>query len=125
MNLSAVRPLYIIEHTKDTVMDKLNILFSNKYLRMFLLLLCGVLINYVLQPVPKIMLETLQNSVVLKFIILFMTGMISVYPLDGDELYHIMLGSILLLILFKMLREYDLYKKNTKHETYKNNYYVV
>jgi len=78
------------------------------------MLICSVLIGYTLQPVPQWLSNLFDKSNSFKFIILFLTGITAVYPLDGNEIYYIIFGSLSVLILFAVFRKYDSFKEIEK-----------
>ncbi len=84
-----------------------NNIFSNNYLRVFLLLITGVYMGYTLQPVPKWLNKMFDTSILLKFAILFIAGSISLYPLNNNSLMWVTVGSILTLGLFQYMRKMD------------------
>lgn len=85
----------------------LNSSLSNNYLRMFLMLTCGVFAGYTLQPVPKWLNNIFDTSHLLKFLILFFGGVTAVYPLDGNELFLVFVSSVSILFVFELLRQFD------------------
>ncbi len=84
-----------------------NNILSNDYLRVLLLLITGVFMGYTLQPVPKWLNKMFDTSILLKFIVLFIAGSISLYPLNNNSLMWITIGSILTLVLFQYMRKMD------------------
>ena len=82
------------------------------------MLLCGVLIGYTLYPVPPWLSELFNTSQLLKFIVLFMTGITAVYPVNGDELFLVFVCSALILLLFELLRQFNFNRleKNKKQK---------
>ena len=104
----------MVVNVKEFTHAFLNQTFFSNYIRMFIMLICGVLIGYTLQPVPQWLSNLFDTSNLFKFIILFLTGVTAVYPLDGDEIYHIVFGSLLVLILFSVFRRYDHVKEPKK-----------
>jgi hypothetical protein len=84
-----------------------NNILSNDYLRVLLLLITGVFMGYTLQPVPKWLNKMFDTSILLKFIVLFIAGSISLYPLNNNSLMWITVGSILTLGLFQYMRKID------------------
>jgi hypothetical protein len=83
---------------------------------MTVMLTCGVLAGYTLQPVPKWLSNLFNTSHVFKFLILFFAGVTAVYPLDGNELFLVFVCSISILFVFELLRYFD-----TKDDELKNN----
>lgn len=90
-----------------------NSLFNN-YVRIFIMLICGVFMGYTLQPVPHWLTNLFDTSNIFKFFILFFAGVTAVYPLDNNEIYYIFFGSLLILVLFSFFRRYDK-KATTPH----------
>jgi hypothetical protein len=99
----------------DTIINKIvifnNFILHNDYLRTILLLVTSVFMGYVLQPVPKWLNNLFNTSNILKFFILFITGSIVIYPLNKYNIYHVIVSSILVLVLFHSARQYDEYLK--------------
>jgi len=92
----------------DYITKNYNNLLSINLTRIFLLLITSVYIGYTLQPVPKVLNNLFDNSNLFKFLILFICGSTSLYPLDNNKLLYILISSILILILFNYLRSKDI-----------------
>jgi hypothetical protein len=101
----------MVVNVKEFTHAFLNETLANNFVRMFIMLLCGVFIGYTLQPVPHWLSNLFDTSNLLKFSVLLFAGITAVYPLDGDEIYYIVFGSLFILILFNIFRNYDK-KKN-------------
>lgn len=94
-----------------------NKLLGNDYFRIFFLLITGVFIGYTLQPVPKWLNYLFDNSIIFKFIILFMVGIIAGHPLDKSKTFKVALGAFIVLFLFYLARQIDvLIEKQKKKE---------
>ena len=92
--------------------DFTNKFFENNYFRNVVLVVSAVLIGYALQPVPKWLNHLFNTSLTLRFLILFITGYVAVYPVNKNDKYIIFwigLYSILLLLGFHLLRKMDDY----------------
>jgi len=87
--------------------DEFNYLFKSDRLRLSLLLIISIFLGYTLQPVPKLLNKIFNNSMTFKFLIIFMLGLLTVYPLDINELYIIFYSTIAILLIFELLRLYD------------------
>lgn len=81
--------------------------YINNYIRIITLLLTGIMIGYVLHPVPRWILYLLENSNLFKFMILFYAGYIATYPMDKQKFYIVLGGSIGILFLFHLARKLD------------------
>lgn len=102
----------------ENSIDFNNNLLENNYFRTIILLVSGVFIGYVLQPVPKWLNYLFNTSFTLKFLILFITGCVAVYPVNKNNKYIIFwigLCSVLLLLVFKLARKIDDYIKLGKN----------
>lgn len=84
-----------------------NTLFQSNTLRFFIFLLASICLGYVLQPVPVWLNTLFNNSDVFKYIILVTVGICATYPVDGAEIFNILVGSFIILALFKLFRTYD------------------
>ena len=84
-----------------------NKIFKNNYLRMILLLISSVFMGYTLQPVPKWLNNLFDTSNILKFFILFISGALVVYPLNEENIIYVTVCSILVLVIFNVLRKYE------------------
>ena len=102
----------------DTIILKQNRFLENNYLRMILLLVSGVFMGYTLQPVPKWLNNLFDTSNVLKFLVLFVSGAIAVYPLTQENIIIVTLCSVIVLFIFQMARNHDkkLEDKNKKQQ---------
>ena len=103
----------MVVNVKEVTHAFLNNTFANNYLRMLIMLLCGVFIGYTLQPVPQWLSHLFDTSNFFKFIVLFLAGLTAVYPLDQNEIYDIILGSLTVLLIFNLLRRF---KNDTPHK---------
>ena len=63
--------------------------------------------GYTLQPVPKWLNNLFDTSNILKFLVLFISGAIAVYPLTQENIIIVTLCSIIVLFLFQMARTHD------------------
>ena len=63
----------------------------------------------------------IKNSNIFKFIILFVTACIYVYPLNIQHLINIVVCSILALVIFEGIRIYDKYVEEKEKENKKTN----
>lgn len=91
----------------DTIVNKINILLKNDNLRISLLIITGIFAGYTLNPVPKLLNNLFHNSHLFKFIILLILGILAVHPIDKNELFYIIITSIIILIIFEITRLYD------------------
>ena len=91
----------------DYITNKYNNILSIDFIRILLLLLTSVYIGYTLQPVPETLNNLFNNSNLFKFLILFICGSTSLYPLDDQKIMYIFISSIIILLLFNYLRNLD------------------
>jgi len=94
----------------------INYPFTFDTVRILLLLITTVLVGYTLQPIPKWLDKLFNTSIFFKFIILFIIGLISVYPITPFNLIIVFMFSIVVLVLFSISRYVDVYieKNNEK-----------
>lgn len=92
----------------------LNILFENIYLKNLLFLLSGILMGYTLQPVPEWLNHLFNTSIILKFIILFISCISILHPMDSEKIIISFVCCTLTLILFEISRRKDVEKKMKK-----------
>lgn len=85
----------------------LNNIFKNNYIRFVLLLCSSVFMGYTLQPVPQWLNNLFNTSNILKFLVLFISGCTTLYPIDKNNIVWIIFGSILTLVLFEYARYLD------------------
>ncbi len=102
----------------DNIVKVNNSILQNNHLRMLLLLVSGVFMGYTLQPVPKWLNNLFDTSNVLKFLVLFVSGAIAVYPLTQENIIIVTLCSVIVLFIFQMARNHDkkLEDKNKKQQ---------
>lgn len=84
-----------------------NKLFENNYIRIFTLLFAGIMIGYILQPVPRWINNLFNGSLLFKFFILFISGSIALYPLDKYKIVLIITCSFGILLVFHLARKID------------------
>jgi len=76
---------------------------------MMLFMISGIFLGYTLEPIPKTLDKLFKNSIIFKFIIIFVAGCIYVYPLNIEHIINILVCSIIALVLFEGIRMYDKY----------------
>ena len=76
----------------------------NDFFRLLSTLLTGILLGYTLQPVPKWLNNLFDNSNIFKFIIIFITGIISTYPIDTSKIINSFISSVIILVIFFVFR---------------------
>jgi hypothetical protein len=86
------------------MLDNINNILSDGFIKYFLLIMTSIFIGYTLQPVPEKLNYLFNNSYLFKFMILFITGILFTHPINCYEIYVIFIISIIILLLFKMLR---------------------
>lgn len=86
----------------------INTLLQDDKIHIALTLFAGVLLGYVLEPVPKFASYLFKNSFITRTIILILVG-ITVFarPLTREELVIIIVASIAIQLLYSLLRNYD------------------
>lgn len=73
-----------------------------------LTLFSGVLLGYVLEPVPKFASYLFKNSFITRTIILIVVGIVTfARPLTQNELLTIVVSSVAIQALYSALRKYD------------------
>lgn len=88
----------------DTITNSLNRIFSNSTVRMFAFLFASVWLGYTLQPVPDWLNRIFDTSNIVKFLVIFTVGILSFYPLDNEEVKNIFVDTIIVMIIFKLIR---------------------
>ena len=104
----------VVTPVVDTVINAQNVLLTNNYLRILILLVSGVFMGYTLYPVPKFMDKLFETSNIFKFIILFSAGLVAVYPVNKENILWVGLCSAGTLLLFHLFRKYEEYKEKEK-----------
>ena len=84
-----------------------NNALSNDYIRTFIIIISGVFIGYTIQPIPKWLNNIFDTSYIFKFLVLFYTGVIALYPLTQNNIKWITTGTIFCIYLFEMFRKYN------------------
>jgi len=105
----------------DNIVNMNNYIYQNNSVRMMLFIISGVFLGYTLEPIPKTLEKLFKNSNIFKFIILFVTACIYVYPLNIQHLINIVVCSILALVIFEGIRIYDIYVEEKEKENKKTN----
>ena len=100
----------------DNIVNMNNYIYQNNSVRMMLFIISGVFLGYTLEPIPKTLEKLFKNSNIFKFIILFVTACIYVYPLNIQHLINIVVCSILALVIFEGIRIYDKYVEEKEKE---------
>jgi hypothetical protein len=95
-----------MDQSTENDVTPINIVLQNEFFRTFLLLLTGVLIGYTLQPVPRWLSSLMDKSHLFKFMILWIVGLVTLYPINKKKLIEITLGSIAVLVVFQLLRQF-------------------
>ena len=71
-------------------------------------LFSGVLLGYVLEPVPKFASHLFKNSFLTRTLILIFVGIVTfARPLTQNELITIVVASVAIQLLYSGLRKYD------------------
>jgi len=96
------------------IANSLNTILQNIYLRNFIFIIAGVFIGYTLQPVPIWLNHLFNTSHLLKFIILFISGVSVLYPMDENKIIITFCCSILALFLFYIFRNKKTERKMQK-----------
>lgn len=103
----------------DGIVNMNNLIYQNNSIRMMLFMISGIFLGYTLEPIPKTLDKLFKNSIIFKFIIIFVAGCIYVYPLNIEHIINILVCSIIALVLFEGIRMYDKYiedKEKIKEE---------
>jgi hypothetical protein len=97
-------------NNNNSVIEKIvtinNNIFSNDYIRTFVIIISGVFIGYTIQPIPKWLNNIFDNSQLFKFFVLFYTGAIALYPLTKDKIKWIIVSVLVIMYLFRVFRNY-------------------
>jgi hypothetical protein len=86
----------------------------NDFFKLLSTLLTGILLGYTLQPVPKWLNNLFDNSNIFKFIIIFITGIISTYPIDISKIINSFISSVIILVIFFVFRYIDKIEEKDK-----------
>ncbi len=89
------------------MINQFNNILSYNYIRIFLLIISGVFIGYTLQPVPTWLNNLFNTSIILKFLVLFIVGIVAVYPVNENNILWVFIGSVCTLYIFHLFRLYD------------------
>lgn len=83
-------------------------------IKILLMLVSSVFIGYTLQPVPKWLNKLFDTSFLFKFFIIFISGLIAVFPISPRKFIYVLIFSIITLALFSASRYVDkiIEKKN-------------
>ena len=97
----------VVTPVVDRVIDAQNVLLTNNYLRILIMIVTGVFMGYTLQPVPKWLNNLFDTSHVFKFLIIFFAGLVAVYPINKQNIMWVSLCSVATLLLFHLFRKYQ------------------
>jgi hypothetical protein len=100
----------------DGIVNTNNFIYQNNSIRMMLFIISGVFLGYTLEPIPKTLDKLFKTSIIFKFLILFVTACIYVYPLNIHHIINIVICSIMALVIFEGIRIYDKYIENKEKE---------
>ena len=92
----------------------LNTILQNIYLRNFIFIIAGVFMGYTLQPVPVWLNHLFNTSQLLKFGVLFISGVSVLYPMDENKMTITLGCSILALFVFYIFRNKKMEEKMHK-----------
>lgn len=92
-----------------------NWILRNDFIRIFLLIALNVAIGYTFQPVPKWVNNLFDTSTLFKFVIMFVLGCVSVYPLNATNLLWVLVCTVVVLLFMAGLRKLD--KKEAEIKT--------
>lgn len=115
----------------STILEKTSSVISYPIsydsLKIFLLLTSSILLGYTLQPVPKWLNKLFDTSHLLKFIIIFISGLIAVYPVTPRNFMYVTIFSIVVLVIFSILRYVDTWlgKEEPKLMEKKESFYYL
>jgi len=91
----------------DKIVQQKNNILKNNYTRIAILIITGVFMGYTLQPVPTWLNNIFNTSHVFKFIILYLAGLVAVYPVSEENMKWVFFGTVLALTLFQIMRQFD------------------
>ena len=100
----------------DGIVNMNNFIYQNNSIRMMLFIISGVFLGYTLEPIPKTLDKLFKTSIIFKFLILFVTACIYVYPLNIHHIINIVICSIMALVIFEGIRIYDKYIEDKEKE---------
>ena|SRR3989338_3276155 len=86
------------------IVDNINMVLSNHFLKTFIVLITGVFAGYTLQPVPKWLNNLFDTSHLLKYAILTVIGLVTFHPLSQWTLIVSLVAPAALLLLFSSFR---------------------
>lgn len=91
----------------DNVVEQKNRVLKNNYIRIAILIITGVFMGYTLQPVPAWLNNLFNTSHLLKFFVLYLAGLVAVYPVNKENMKWVFVGTVLALALFQVMRRFD------------------
>jgi hypothetical protein len=91
----------------DKIVQQKNNILKNNYTRIAILIITGVFMGYTLQPVPTWLNNIFNTSQVFKFIVLYLAGLVAVYPVSEENMKWVFFGTVLALTLFQVMRQFD------------------
>jgi len=86
------------------IIEIINKILENLYIKTFLIILTGIYAGYTLQPVPKWLNELFDTNLIFKFIIILIIGITMLHPLDMSKLMVVIVCAVLILGLFEGFR---------------------
>ena len=99
------------DNNDNSILEKIvqvnNNILVNDYIRTFIIIISGVFIGYTIQPIPKWLHNIFDTSNIFKFLVLFYTGVIALYPLTKEKVQWIIIGVIISMYLFEVFRKYE------------------
>jgi hypothetical protein len=81
----------------------LNLVLSNDVLRLCLIIVTSTMIGYTLQPVPQWLSSLFDHNIVFKFIVVFLLGVVSMYPLSASKMWIILISSLLVVAFYQTI----------------------
>jgi hypothetical protein len=86
------------------IVDTINYILSNDTLRTTLVILCSIFIGYTLRPIPNILDQLFNTSILFKFAIILLLGFSTLYPLNRSKMINVIIGAVIIMLFFHLLR---------------------
>ena len=94
-----------MNNNTNVVVNSINRVLDHKFLNMVLFLITGVFMGYTLQPVPKWLNDTFNNSFIFKVVILIIIALLAQHKLESrSQILLIVAASVFVMVIFEMFR---------------------
>jgi hypothetical protein len=91
----------------DRMTEGINYVTNTKYISLFIFMLSFVYAGYTLYPVPSKMNKMFNRSLLLKYVVLLVIAIYISQPLTSEKLQICLIVSVLVLLLFEVLRNFS------------------